>query len=168
MMIETARFARDRILRGRPTDPLSRYIACRTIARTLWSQDIQLAEKIRLSHPFGEQSLVTDPLERTVSLSDPNMFQAASDEAHLAMFAQAQAEARRQLQQEGTPESVRRKLRKRLKSLQVRCKLWSPFDRKLPLQGTRVSQGPGSAPNVRADPGGMMNGLSEYWGGAFA
>eukprot|EP00959_Pyramimonas_sp_CCMP1952_P086476 1808928-Pyramimonas_sp.AAC.1 len=71
----------------------------------------------------------------------------------MAMFAQAQAEARRQLQQEDTPESVRRKLRKRIKSLQVRCKLRSPFNRKLPLQGIRVSQGPSSAPIVRADPG---------------
>eukprot|EP00959_Pyramimonas_sp_CCMP1952_P442117 9255375-Pyramimonas_sp.AAC.1 len=73
-----------------------------------------------------------------VTVVSPVSFKAASDEAHLAMFNAAGAEARKRLQDEDLPENVRAKLARRMRSPQVRCKLWSPFDRKLQLQGLRL------------------------------
>eukprot|EP00959_Pyramimonas_sp_CCMP1952_P338591 7090705-Pyramimonas_sp.AAC.1 len=61
-MIEAARRTRDRLLRFRYHDPLSRYIAVRTIARAAWGQNVLLAQEIMASHPLGALFLVVDPL----------------------------------------------------------------------------------------------------------
>eukprot|EP00959_Pyramimonas_sp_CCMP1952_P196822 4115540-Pyramimonas_sp.AAC.1 len=46
LMFEAARHACIRLLTGKPHDPLSRYVACRTIARAVWNQDMALARRI--------------------------------------------------------------------------------------------------------------------------
>eukprot|EP00959_Pyramimonas_sp_CCMP1952_P261444 5466350-Pyramimonas_sp.AAC.1 len=85
------------------------------------------------------------------------------------MFSRAQSETRQRLQQDN-PDAIRTKLKKRLRSLITRSRLWAPFGRKLPLQGIRD---PGLLPDqecagphnrVRADPAGVLSSLSDYWG----
>eukprot|EP00959_Pyramimonas_sp_CCMP1952_P448018 9381343-Pyramimonas_sp.AAC.1 len=61
-MVETARFARSAVLRGKQSDPLSRYVACRAIARAVWSPDIALAQRIFPSHNLGQKHLEIDVL----------------------------------------------------------------------------------------------------------
>eukprot|EP00959_Pyramimonas_sp_CCMP1952_P085338 1784515-Pyramimonas_sp.AAC.1 len=74
------------------------------------------------------------------------------------MFHSAQSEARQRLQ--GDPPSIERaKLAKRIKSLQVRARLWSPFDRKLPLQGLGAAQD-----TVTSKPNEILSGLAQHGG----
>ncbi|CAK0841726.1 unnamed protein product, partial [Prorocentrum cordatum] len=96
-MIEAARHTRDRLLRFRHHDPLSRYIAIRTIARAVWGQNALLAQKNMASHPLGAQFLVVDPLTAQVSINDPAIFAALAAEIHAATPSRAQSETRQRL-----------------------------------------------------------------------
>eukprot|EP00959_Pyramimonas_sp_CCMP1952_P174978 3656585-Pyramimonas_sp.AAC.1 len=57
-------------------------------------------------------------------------------ELRSVMFSRAQSETRQRLQRDA-PEVARSKLRKRLRSLIARPRLWAPSGRKLPLRGVR-------------------------------
>eukprot|EP00959_Pyramimonas_sp_CCMP1952_P313965 6572648-Pyramimonas_sp.AAC.1 len=97
-------------------------------------------------------------MQQSVSITDPIRFHAEANEANLAMFHSAQADARQRLQ--GDPPALERaKLAKRLESLQIRARLWSPFDRKLPLQGLRTAQDA-----VTSKPNEILSGLAQHWG----
>eukprot|EP00959_Pyramimonas_sp_CCMP1952_P149907 3136743-Pyramimonas_sp.AAC.1 len=52
---------------------------------------------------------------------------------------------------------------RQMRSLQVRCKLWSPFDRKLQLRGLRL--GPN---HIVSDSSSILHGLARHWGPVFA
>eukprot|EP00959_Pyramimonas_sp_CCMP1952_P446281 9343898-Pyramimonas_sp.AAC.1 len=83
-MFEAARHARNRLLTGKPHDPLSRYVACRTIARAVWNQDMALARRIVLSHPFGRKFISLDVQQQSVGITDPIRFHAEANEANSA------------------------------------------------------------------------------------
>ncbi|CAK0855884.1 unnamed protein product, partial [Prorocentrum cordatum] len=132
------------------------------LAQAVWNQDMVLARRIVLSHPFGRKFLSLDVMQQSVSIADPIRFHAEANEANLAMLHSAQADARQRLQ--GDPPTLERaKLAKRTKSLQIRARLWSPFDRKLPLQGLRTAQD-----TVASKPNEILSGLAQHWGSVFA
>eukprot|EP00959_Pyramimonas_sp_CCMP1952_P252767 5280808-Pyramimonas_sp.AAC.1 len=84
----------------------------------------------------------------------------ATNVTHYKCAERKKAETRAAIDPED-PVHTQKKLRRRLKGLTQRAKLWSPFDRRLVLQGIRCGD------TVLTSPDARLAALAAHWGPIF-
>eukprot|EP00959_Pyramimonas_sp_CCMP1952_P090089 1886131-Pyramimonas_sp.AAC.1 len=90
-MREAARYARNAMFTHDPTNPESKMIILRSVARAVWRQDIVLARRL-LRYDLAREHLSVDESTRRISLCRPACFAEALD---ALQFADAEEEQRR-------------------------------------------------------------------------
>ncbi|CAK0888071.1 unnamed protein product, partial [Prorocentrum cordatum] len=161
IMREAASVARNAMIVKRPESIDTKFLIIKSISRAVWRQDIILAERLRASHFLARQYLDVDVLARTVTLLRVFEFLQVSSELHRSISEREQAEIRASLTRVQS-ESQKRKLKRRLRAVVQRSRLWSPFDRRVSLRGVPCGDG------VCTEPGKMVEVLSRHWSSVFS
>eukprot|EP00959_Pyramimonas_sp_CCMP1952_P364634 7636145-Pyramimonas_sp.AAC.1 len=145
----------------RPESIDTKFLIIKSISRAVWRQDISVAKRLRASHFLARQYLDVDVLARTVTLLRVFEFLQVSSELHRSIYEREQAEIRASLTRVHS-ENQKRKLKRRLRAVVQRSRLWSPFDRRVSLRGVR------SGDDVCTEPGKIMEVLAQLWSSVFS
>eukprot|EP00959_Pyramimonas_sp_CCMP1952_P315324 6599516-Pyramimonas_sp.AAC.1 len=160
-MIEAARYARSAIIFRKPRSLAARFMVLRSIARAVFRQDVQLALKLRRSHPLAREMVSVDAEQSEVTLSDPDRFTVMSNQVHSEVATRQRHRVARAAEQQ-TNEQKERRMRERLKRMAKVEQLWSPFDRRVYLTGVKDQEG-----NVHNTPSEINQQLKQHWGQVF-
>jgi hypothetical protein len=137
---EAARLARRQLFLENESSEETKHIALQSIARAVWRNDTSLAEILADRSPLAQKHLAVDS-QRNVIIHDAPLFQA---EVEAARAKQLESRLRgleldgRRAAAEGESKWKARKRQDKVAAASRLAKLWSPFDRRLVLNGIRT------------------------------